>query len=1326
MSTSNRTPRARRLTAIVLLVLLAIPPLSFAPSVSAAPGQGWSVPFTYSTPALSLTTRASLASGPGGLLFAVWDDNTGGGAVWASTYSPGTNWTAPVKISGSFGWMPTITADSFGNAFAAWIDVNSTYVTYGPVGAFYLAGSGWRPQVNLTGPVKQNLWFSYDAVMDDIGNAYVMQRGYDNSGPVLANVTAGRANIDGTVEPTVLIESTPSFTNVAMTALPTGGALIVWGGGNGTSHMWATQHTPGSGWSAKQTIESSNATLGNPTLAADGHGNAMAVWPQVVGTTGLQYNRFIAGSGWSGAASIPGTPTNAIYPDLSMTRDGLAVVGFTQGNLATAVLAAARFLPDLGWMAASITTEPVRGQVGCVEVDVDASGNALIGYLGRNGGRTAARAAEYTTGGFLPSALITEPDLAPGNSTANTYQKIFVKSYGPGRGAVGWIDVGASPFYRGRLNFYARADTTAPFILFASPLDGTIFTTPTFWAFGLTEPGSEVTMNGLRLSVSATGFFFGQVTIPEGGQGLQATATDKAGNTNTTTIAVGYTDPRTLSDFERAQLGKEGLLDPEPTDEVFFSDTFAPVIKTNARGAAVMAWVEYGFQTSHVYGSLFAPGVGWSVPTLLDGADTFIQTAPRAAIDDGGNATVVWTAVDMGNAFSAAFVAGFQASTGLWFIESPVSSAVRADGADVAVTSEGKTIVVWSQRDTPSISHLYGLLYAVGTPPSGAQRIEGFLGTSFYPAIATDGAGRAYVAAAMALGPITSITLTTYTPATGWDGGQVMQSATPLTIVAASDAGGNLTVGWTTFLNEAWLARNLHASGWQVGVRVAAANSIQGLSVAAADDGSAAAAYAEFGATRGPVKAVFAAPGGAFGVPVDISESAATDGSTTAFAGGKAGQPLYLLYDQYVSSVPDAIFFRTWDTQTGAWSASQRLSPTGRIAWQVAADAMPDGGFWSAVALNQLTGGALATAIRYIPPDVTAPLIDIAAPLDGARFEVSSVTVRGATEPGATVSVNGAAALVADDGSFTLDVALRNGTNAVTVMAVDAHGNWNFKTVNVTFDDPDRRRIEDLEAANAALEAALAAQNASLLAALAAQNTSLLARIAQQNASLFAALAAQNASLLATLADLNSSLLASIAAGDADLAALIADTNASLLAALALQDAALLQALDTQNASLLDTIARTNATLWAQLTAEDGRLWSELNTTAAAQRAALAGTNSTVADAQHDADAAGTAAQGANTMALLGILVGIAGVGLALMGLMQSRRALRDRFDGPSAPPSTPSPPPAAEPPKAQKAPEPEVVAELEVVPPPHAKGRGRSMETQADIAAESSDDTKP
>lgn len=88
--------------------------------------------------------------------------------------------------------------------------------------------------------------------------------------------------------------------------------------------------------------------------------------------------------------------------------------------------------------------------------------------------------------------------------------------------------------------------------------------------------------------------------------------------------------------------------------------------------------------------------------------------------------------------------------------------------------------------------------------------------------------------------------------------------------------------------------------------------------------------------------------------------------------------------------------------------------------------------------------------------DDQGPGVDLKEPRSDEVVYSTTVTVRGSTEPGATVTVRTQVAgsqqpLDVDErGVFRTDLAIANGRNVITIRAVDTNGNVSVKSVNVT------------------------------------------------------------------------------------------------------------------------------------------------------------------------------------------------------------------------------------------------------------------------------------
>jgi hypothetical protein len=122
--------------------------------------------------------------------------------------------------------------------------------------------------------------------------------------------------------------------------------------------------------------------------------------------------------------------------------------------------------------------------------------------------------------------------------------------------------------------------------------------------------------------------------------------------------------------------------------------------------------------------------------------------------------------------------------------------------------------------------------------------------------------------------------------------------------------------------------------------------------------------------------------------------------------------------------------------------------PPGHYHWRVAAlDPFGLPGSWSR-----------ARAVERID-DATPPFIVIAAPADGALLPDPAFDLRGETEPGATLAVDGEAVAVGGDGAFRIARTALPGENRLDLVATDAAGNVTRRVLALTHRPPARATL---------------------------------------------------------------------------------------------------------------------------------------------------------------------------------------------------------------------------------------------------------------------------
>jgi hypothetical protein len=126
--------------------------------------------------------------------------------------------------------------------------------------------------------------------------------------------------------------------------------------------------------------------------------------------------------------------------------------------------------------------------------------------------------------------------------------------------------------------------------------------------------------------------------------------------------------------------------------------------------------------------------------------------------------------------------------------------------------------------------------------------------------------------------------------------------------------------------------------------------------------------------------------------------------------------------------------------------------------------------------------GNQASVTVSVTLDRTAPFLDLDL-ANGTIVQSAALQLRGRTEPGAALSVNGAPVIVAPDGNFSTNISLRPGPNQIRLEASDPAGNGASLDRTVTYEEPAKppgqapldssKRVDPALMAGAALAAVI-------------------------------------------------------------------------------------------------------------------------------------------------------------------------------------------------------------------------------------------------------------
>ncbi len=455
-------------------------------------------------------------------------------------------------------------------------------------------------------------------------------------------------------------------------------------------------------------------------------------------------------------------------------------------------------------------------------------------------------------------------------------------------------------------------------------------------------------------------------------------------------------------------------------------DAYTPQVAVHESGNATATWSQWDGAFYNIWANQYVVGTGWGTPELVETDGDSYSTGPLVVIDPSGNVTVMWArSYDLlespEDVLMNRYVDGsWGTPRELDLVDEIVSS------RDLAVDDNGNVTFVWTQY----VDYHYRIYYSRYYPSSDWS--YPFLlsdlnaGYSANPCVAFDDYGRGIAVWQGDDSSCPNITSRRYVIGSGWGPLEPLETfdddATSPQI--AMDGSGNATVVWVQSgvlpgLYHIFSNRYVVGVGW---------------------------------GTAEPVEAI---PGQARNPHV------AMDGSGNAIA-------VWQEYDGMVLS----IFAARYVVGEG-WGEPELLETVNAGTAQYPKVAVDGPG--NAIAVWEQDDGTRFNiySSRYAIPDVTPPSLSLDSPSDGTTTETPTVVVSGATEPGASLVVNGILVAVGSDGSFSCTIALVDGDNAITATATDASGNSATVTVSVTYLDPVQAledQLSDIEAELAALQ----------------------------------------------------------------------------------------------------------------------------------------------------------------------------------------------------------------------------------------------------------------
>lgn len=241
-------------------------------------------------------------------------------------------------------------------------------------------------------------------------------------------------------------------------------------------------------------------------------------------------------------------------------------------------------------------------------------------------------------------------------------------------------------------------------------------------------------------------------------------------------------------------------------------------IAADNQGNAIVVWSKRDGNKINLWSNRYVSGSGWEGDVRIRNSNG--SNHPRIAFDGSGNATLVWYESD--DIRYNVWGARYEPNTG-WTGAHKLDSEDLGNARDpeVAVNDDGQAVVVWQQFDGANWN-IWGKIYTPGQGWFSAVKIESLSGQSLRPKVAIDSSGYG-IAVWEHSGDASAghtIFASRFDPGQGWGVAKAIESDTAQTrnSVVAMDSEGNAAVVWAQQDSDGeydlWTNRYEIDSGW--------------------------------------------------------------------------------------------------------------------------------------------------------------------------------------------------------------------------------------------------------------------------------------------------------------------------------------------------------------------------------------------------------------------------------------------------------------------------------------------------------------------------------
>ena len=257
-----------------------------------------------------------------------------------------------------------------------------------------------------------------------------------------------------------------------------------------------------------------------------------------------------------------------------------------------------------------------------------------------------------------------------------------------------------------------------------------------------------------------------------------------------------------------------------PTEEG--SSLGSPDLAVDNKGNAVVVWRQKfeaaGAFSFDVWGVYYEHGVGWGEPELIDRESRTLAAPPRVVANDAGDAVAVWRKGSEARFDICASV--FRAGVGWGAVEYVQKKPAEGGCCTLAMDGMGSAVVLWSQYERASVT-MWANHWVRGEGWGAAQMIQvDDKGDAQSPSVAADATGNAMAVWRQDDGVWASVWAARYIQSVGWQKAERMESCiagdADVPDVAVDERGNALAV-WRQkkgVYEHIWASRYVAGEGW--------------------------------------------------------------------------------------------------------------------------------------------------------------------------------------------------------------------------------------------------------------------------------------------------------------------------------------------------------------------------------------------------------------------------------------------------------------------------------------------------------------------------------